>query len=457
MMTKRLRVFGVCGFLVLGILACLTCTIAVAQEQGGEKKELARPLAALDLKDGDSIVFLGDSITHQRLYTQYVEDYLYTRFPHLRLKIHNAGVGGARAIDALDRFEKDVAAYKPKYVTILLGMNDGTYRAYDDTTFQTYQKDMTTLLDQIAGLGAVAIPMTPTMFDTRALHLRPKKDEQRIESTRLYNSVLAYYGGWLQEMAYERGLGYVDMYTPLNQITIDERKKDPSFTLIADAVHPGPDGQVVMATAVIEDLGLPRQVSGTVLSRAESGKWSEKVSGGTIEGIQGGADQVSFTLKAKALPWVLPEAAQLGSKLTKLGHRFSREALQVVGLSSGNYRLTIDGVDVGNYSNVELAKGIELQGNSKTPQYQQSLKVAELNSQRNQGPLGKLRAEWLKFQRYARAKRANDTNALPKLEEEIQGMDERVAAANAEAKAIEDQIFEVNQPLPRKYELTLVK
>jgi hypothetical protein len=55
------------------------------------------PVAKLDLKTGDSIVFLGDSITHQCLYTQYVEDFLYTRFPKLRLKLHNFGVNGARA------------------------------------------------------------------------------------------------------------------------------------------------------------------------------------------------------------------------------------------------------------------------------------------------------------------------------------------------------------------------
>ena len=42
---------------------------------------LKSPLDKLDLKDGDSIVFLGDSITHQCLYTQYIEDFFYTRFP----------------------------------------------------------------------------------------------------------------------------------------------------------------------------------------------------------------------------------------------------------------------------------------------------------------------------------------------------------------------------------------
>src|SRR5688500_5067517 len=48
---------------------------AVAPEPAiPEVKALSGPI---QLKDGDTFVFLGDSITHQCLYTQYVEDYFY--------------------------------------------------------------------------------------------------------------------------------------------------------------------------------------------------------------------------------------------------------------------------------------------------------------------------------------------------------------------------------------------
>ncbi|MEQ9069919.1 MAG: GDSL-type esterase/lipase family protein, partial [Gimesia chilikensis] len=97
-------------------------TLLSAQE--AEQKTHKTPLSKMELQTGDSIVFLGDSITHQCLYTQYVEDFFYTRYPKMRLKFHNAGVGGAKAWDALARFDRDVAAYHPKYVTVLLGMND---------------------------------------------------------------------------------------------------------------------------------------------------------------------------------------------------------------------------------------------------------------------------------------------------------------------------------------------
>lgn len=445
---------------LFGLVVWLTMMAAVAQAQNTpqtEQKTFLPPLGSLELQDGDSIVFLGDSITHQRLYTQYVEDFFYTRFPNKRLTIHNAGVGGARALDALDRFDKDVAAYKPKYVTILLGMNDGTYRSYDEATFQTYQQDMTKVLNRIAEMGAVAIPMTPTMYDTRAHQIRTK-DPAKAEATRLYNSVMAYYGMWLQEEAYARGLGFVDMYHPLNQITREQREKTPNFTMIPDAVHPGPDGHVIMAAAMIRDLGLAAPVASVQVRRNADGTWSGKGQKAKLEGVQGNENSVSFTVTAESLPWVLPENAQLGVKLTYLGHRCSKESLQVIGLAPGKYELSIDGTSVGTYTDVQLGQRVELQGNSKTPQYQQALQIAELNKQRNEGPIGELRAEWLKFQRYSREKRNSaNANAAAKLEPEIATMDERVTAINAKAKEIEDKIFEINKSQARKYELKLVK
>src|SRR5467141_659193 len=44
--------------------------------------------------DGDRVVFLGDSITEQRLYTTYIEAYALTRHPNWKLSFRNVGWGG---------------------------------------------------------------------------------------------------------------------------------------------------------------------------------------------------------------------------------------------------------------------------------------------------------------------------------------------------------------------------
>src|SRR3979411_1568062 len=82
------------------------------------------------LKDGDRVVCSGDSITAQRLYTTFVETFVLTRFPKLDVRFVHSGWGGDRVsggaggnIDV--RMQRDVIAYRPTVMTIMLGMNDG--------------------------------------------------------------------------------------------------------------------------------------------------------------------------------------------------------------------------------------------------------------------------------------------------------------------------------------------
>src|SRR2546425_9427592 len=103
---------------------------------------LVRTGAAQDafaLREGDRVVFYGDSITDQRRYTSFVETYVVTRFPKLNVTFVHSGWGGDRVsgggggpIDV--RLWRDVLPYKPTVMTVMLGMNDGRYRAYDQAT-----------------------------------------------------------------------------------------------------------------------------------------------------------------------------------------------------------------------------------------------------------------------------------------------------------------------------------
>lgn len=436
------------------LAACLAWMVL----SGARAEDFRPPVTSLDLEAGDAVVFLGDSITHQCLYTQYVEDFFFTRFPGKRISFHNAGVSGDRCGDALLRFDEDVAKKKPKYVTILLGMNDGSYRPFDQPIFNAYERDMTALLDRIHAAGATAVLMTPTMFDARAARMRGNGDENR---NLYYNSVLAYYGALLRELATTRGLGFVDMYGPLNHWTMKQRGKDPKFTLIADAVHPDAPGQVVMAAAILDDLGVRRWVSDVQVDLAESGFPRIQIRGGKPIMVESDGKRVSFAFKADALPWVLPAEAAPGYKLTRAGHRLGREGLRVTGLPAGNYRLSIDNAVVGEYGHVQLGRGIELEENAKTPQYQQALEVARLNQERNRAAVAPMRNLWLtrKQQRVLKGALENnpdDENTKSKLDEvsaRLDGFEETLARLEAKSKELLDQIYEANQPREHRYDL----
>ncbi len=438
----------------------LTCALAfssasVHAQTAATPAESSFPAIAprVDLKDGDTLVFLGDSITHQCYYTQYVEDYFYTRYPERRIHFHNAGVGGDVAQNALDRFDEDVAAYKPQYVTILLGMNDGGYKGFDEATFERYQSGMSTILERIKGLGAAAVPMTPTMHDARAARLRGKPQEPR---DTYYNGVLSLYGAWLREAAQVRGLGFVDMYSPLNQLTIEQRRTAPNWTMISDAVHPGPAGSFVMAAALLSDMAVKSQVSGITVFQKD-GKWLSTASNAKVSELEVG-DKVAFTAKSNALPWVVPADAAEGYKLTHAGHRMSNEKVTVRNLAPGTYELRIDSQAIGKWTDGQLAFGVEIEEIATTPQYQQALKVAELNQRRNREVYVGIRNEYGKL----KGVRNKMNKAVGTPEEEAAkkdfetyhaAMKERVKPLLDTAKAIEDEIYKVNQPMPHRYEL----
>lgn len=415
---------------------------------------LKSPPAKLDLQDGDTIVFLGDSITHQCLYTQFLEDFFYTRMPGVHLRFQNAGVGGDRASDALERFDMDVAAYKPKYVTILLGMNDGGYKQWDARTFDAYQKGMLELLDKISGIGATAIVMGPTMYDREALIIKPSSHRANFDSdvSKYYNAVLAFYGTFMRDQANERGLAYVDMFAALNDLTAVQRIHEPGFTMIPDAVHPDADGHTIMAAAFLDALHVPATACNTQATLTPKG-WKVTVGpGGNATDIEGDADHLSFTAQDPALPWILPPDAALGYKLSVAGHHHSTEPFRVVGLSPGKYELKIDGHPVGVFAAPLLATKIELQNYPKCPQYQQALAVAKLDKEKNDKVVHPMRDIYL----HLKVKR-HEKGATPEsVQSFIDEIKPKLADLDKQQAEYDQKIYEAAQPTALKYELTKV-
>lgn len=442
---------------------------AAAEQRGGQgRAPAAVPARSLELQSGDTLVFAGDSITHQCLYTQYLEDFFYTRYPERRIRFHNAGVSGDRAADLLARFDADVAAFKPKYVTVLLGMNDGQYEDFRPEVFAAYAADMTKLLDRIKDIGATAILLSPTLFDYPVVTWRKDDPTYRFRERSFspnYNAVLAYYGAWGRDQAATRDVPYVNLWGPLNDFTAQERATNPRFTLVPDAIHPGPGGQCVMAAALLETLRPERRTVGAISLTRNGEKWvAPPVL--KLEGLTGDATQVSFTYKAPALPWVVPEKsftqqqkweheedARLGFELTKAGHRLSNEMLRVAGLAPGSYEIKIDGRSIGKpISHVLLGAKIELQTNEATPQYQQALQVAQLNRDRNDQAVRPLREVWSQI-KGARRKFTGDAAGFAQF---MQGKQAEIDRLQQLARDFEERIYAAAQPVARRYEITRV-
>ncbi len=401
-------------------------------------------------QDGDTLVFLGDSITHSWTrpdsYCGYVETFYYTRYPRLRLRVMNAGVSGSRVQHALARFDQAVARHRPTYVILMLGMNDAEYSDFDRDRFQVYADGMRRLLDRIAELPATAIPMVPTLLDYRNVELTPGNSPARKRELLGNVATLGYYGTWLREEALARGLPLVDQAAGFNRFLRSIRQTDPHYMLAPDAIHPNPAGLWVMAHTLVETLETNRFIS-TVDIFPRQGRVEGRATGGTLSQVERDQEVIRFTFRAESLPWVPPPEADADSNSSAAfaarhlnsGAALSRERLRLLALASNVYELKIDGTAVGRFDHVQLADGIDLQDHPRNPAYRQARAVAELNAEKTRGPMFRLGVE---YERVSARGTAADEKA--------------VAACEAEIRRYEELIYAVNQPVPHTYELAPV-
>src|SRR5512136_2588604 len=120
---------------------------------------------SVQIGDRETIVFYGDSITEQNLYTAYLETFLLSRFPSKDLAVFNLGWGGDTASGGNKRFARDVGPVQPSLVFVNFGMNDGGYKAYDEATVRNYLAAQGALADTIRATGARQVLFTTSPVD----------------------------------------------------------------------------------------------------------------------------------------------------------------------------------------------------------------------------------------------------------------------------------------------------
>src|SRR3982751_2575490 len=87
------------------------------------------------LRDGQRILFLGDSITNAGMYVEYLDAYLATRFPDQRFELINLGLPSETVSglsepdhpyprpDVHERLDRALAKTRPDVVVACYGMN----------------------------------------------------------------------------------------------------------------------------------------------------------------------------------------------------------------------------------------------------------------------------------------------------------------------------------------------
>jgi lysophospholipase L1-like esterase len=218
------------------------------------------------VKTGESIAFMGDSITY---FGAYMKDtpYFSTENPggYVRLvasglasqginvAVIPAGIGGNNSKHMLGRLEKDVLSKKPTWMTLSVGVNDVMHKAVE---LEEYKTNVTAILDRAQEAGVKVVLLTATQIGL------PVTGEANVK--------LAGYNAFLRETAKARNLPLADVNAAMVAEQESLEKAGIKRALTTDGVHMNIYGDMVMARGVLAAFGLDdRQLTAT------QAKWNE--------------------------------------------------------------------------------------------------------------------------------------------------------------------------------------
>ncbi len=185
------------------------------------------------LRQGERIVFLGDSITAGGAglngFITMIRSSLDKKYPELKIECLGAGVSGNRVPDLQARVEKDVVAKEPTIVVIYIGIND-VWRGQTDpnrgTTPDSFTSGLKEVISKIQAGGARVILCTPSVIGEKKHGSNPP------------DAKLDEYSDLSRSLAKERNLQLCDLRKAfVDYIALHNPEDKEKGILTSDQVH----------------------------------------------------------------------------------------------------------------------------------------------------------------------------------------------------------------------------
>ena len=335
-----MKLLQVCCFALL--VASLTASPSVRAED-------------FALRNGDTVVFLGDSLTAARTYGKFIENYTLLRFPNRKVRFINSGFGGDTAEAGLKRLERDVFAHKATVLTVAFGTNDIGWGVYAD------EEHKRKYLDAVRGIVTACRERGVRVYlcSAAVTAADPGKSED----------------SFLQKMcdegmALSKSLGgeAIDVQRSMREIqkrvatwnekvpAKDDSKKDSLH--VADGVHLNDLGQLAMAFAILKGLGAPADVSTATIDFAESKLLA--ANGCEVTQITREGERLQFTRLDAGLPFNHGIFFALHYRFVPVPSELNRYLLSVKNLPVGKYDVSADDRAVGSFTAAQLSEGVNI-------------------------------------------------------------------------------------------------
>ncbi len=201
--------------------------------------------AAPIITSGDSIAFMGDSITQFGAdqpsgYVRLVISGL--KVNGIEVKPYPAGISGHKSNQMLARLKRYVLDKNPTWMTLSCGVNDVMHGS-KGIELEPYKANIRQIVEQTQAAGIKVMILTATMISE-------DKDNPN-------NKKLDTYNAFLRELAAEKGCPLADlngdMKAAIEQAGGYERGKN---RMTYDGVHMDVEGNLMMAKGILKTFGL---------------------------------------------------------------------------------------------------------------------------------------------------------------------------------------------------------
>ncbi len=390
------------------VLACLP----------GNRGSLLGAADAVELKDGDRVVLLGNTLIERAQTYAYLETILASSNPGLRLTFRNLGWSGdnvfghSRAVfdpapRGFGKLLKQVSAAKPTVLMIGYGSN----AAYEgEAGLPAFVAGYTRLLDSVSQAGARMVLLSP---------VRLEKKKPPLPDPAAQNRNLAIYAAAISKIAKERKLAFIDLFTEL-------RAGSPGEELTNNGIHLNRLGYLKAGQVIAARMGSGGSPAEIVIDAAGPGL----VSAGSarVQGVEKKGEGLRFKIERDRLP-----------SFSAAGG--IQEILKVQGLRPGRYALRVDGNEVLQADAKAWGAGVGVSGGADFDRLE---KIRKLAIEKNFFYFHRYRpANWPYIYGFRRHEQGRNAKEIPLFDPLI--------------KEKEAAISELIKPVARSYELARVK
>ncbi|MCE6988031.1 GDSL-type esterase/lipase family protein [Dyadobacter sp. CY323] len=313
------------------------------------------------LKDGDRVVFLGNSIFENDFQYGYLELALTTRFSDKGITFRNLGWTGdnvwgegrstyTNPPTPYEHLMEDLTKTEPKVVFLAYG---GVEAQDGQAGVAHFKEGLNKLLDKIEQLGAKAVLLStiPVVSTDTAQHIDSR------------NADLELYSKAISDVATERGKQFIDIYNPI----LNTSKKE---NIIENTVHLNELGYYYLATILEKALGVDAGKATTAINFTKN---NPEASNARIVASDNENALMKFTVQNAFLPLATPKSASWIVDNARI--------VRISGLKKGYYVLTSENDIVAAASAKEWESGVEIK---QGPQFTKSEEVRNMILKKNE-------------------------------------------------------------------------